>query len=42
MSIQGDVGAKSIFEYYKDKILKIETGDSNVTRDFNTEENFNF
>ena len=42
MSIQGDVGAKSIIELNKDKILKIETDDSNVTKDFNVEENFNF
>ena len=40
MTIEGDVGAKKILELNKDKILNIETNDQNVTRDFNTRDNF--
>ena len=40
MNITGDVGAKTILELNKDKILNIETNDQNVTRDFNTRDNF--
>ena len=32
--------AKKILELNKDKILNIETNDQNVTRDFNTRDNF--
>ena len=40
MTIEGDVGAKKILELNKDKILNIEINDQNVTRDFNTRDNF--
>ena len=40
MTIEGDVGAKKILQLNKDKILNIETNDQNVTRDFNTRDNF--
>jgi len=40
LDIRGDVGAKKILELNKDKILNIETNDQNVTRDFNTRDNF--
>ena len=40
MTIEGNVGAKKILELNKDKILNIETNDQNVTRDFNTPDNF--
>ena len=40
MTIEGNVGAKKILELNKDKILNIETNDQNVTRDFNTRDNF--
>ena len=40
MTIEGDVGAKKILELNKDKILSIETNDQNVTKNFNTQDNF--
>ena len=40
MTIQGDVGAKKILDSNKDKILKLETNDQNITKDFNTPDNF--
>jgi len=41
MSIEGDVGAKKILEKNKDKILKVKINDINITRDFNTKNDFN-
>ena len=40
MTIHGDVGAKNILNSNKDKILKLETNDQNITKDFNTPDNF--
>ena len=40
MTIQGDVGAKKILDSNKDKILKLETNDQNITKDFNTKDDF--
>ena len=42
MTIQGDVGAKKILELNKDKIMSVQIDDQNITKDFNTKENFNF
>jgi len=42
MDIKGDVGAKKIVESCADQLLYIETGDLGVTKDFNTESDFNF
>ena len=42
MTIQGDVGAKSILELNEDKVLNVEINDSCITKDFNTMDNFNF
>ena len=42
MTIQGDVGAKKILELNKDKIMSVQIDDQGITKDFNTEENFNF
>ena len=42
MNIQGDVGAKKILELNKDKIMSVQIDDQGITKDFNTEENFNF
>jgi molybdenum cofactor cytidylyltransferase len=42
MAIQGDVGAKKILELNKDKIVSVQIDDQNITKDFNTKENFNF
>ena len=41
MSIKGDVGAKKILELNKDKVFNLETNDQNITKNFNTKENFN-
>ena len=41
ISIEGDIGAKKILEQNKDKILKVKIDDINVTKDFNTKDNFN-
>ena len=41
MSIEGDAGAKKILEKNKDKILKVKINDINITRDFNTKNDFN-
>ena len=41
MSINGDVGAKKILEQNKEKILKVKIDDINITRGFNTKNNFN-
>ena len=41
MSIVGDVGAKKILELNKDKILNLEINDQSITKDFNTQDNFN-
>ena len=41
ISIEGDIGAKKILEQNKDKILKIKIDDINITKDFNTKDNFN-
>jgi len=40
MNITGDVGAKTILELNKDKILNIETNDQSITKNFNTLDNF--
>ena len=40
MNITGDVGAKTILELNKDKILNIETNDKSITKNFNTLDNF--
>ena len=40
MTIEGNVGAKKILELNKDKILNIETNDQNITKNFNTLDNF--
>ena len=40
MTIEDDIGAKKILELNKDKILSIETNDQNVTKNFNTQDNF--
>ena len=41
MSIKGDIGAKKILEKNKNKILKVEVNDINITKDFNTKSDFN-
>ena len=41
MTIQGDIGAKKILEIYNDKILNLETNDQGITKDYNTQDNFN-
>ena len=41
INISGDVGAKKILELNKDKILNLEINDQCVTKDFNTQDNFN-
>jgi len=41
MSIVGDSGAKKILDENKDKILKVEINDINITRDFNKKNDFN-
>ena len=40
MDISGDVGAKKILELNKDKILNLEIDDQNITKSFNTQDNF--
>ena len=40
ISIEGDIGAKKILEQNKDKILKVKIDDINITKDFNTKDNF--
>ena len=41
MSINGDIGAKKILELNKGKMLKVKIDDINITRDFNTKNDFN-
>jgi len=41
MSISGDAGAKKILELNKDKILNLEINDQNITKGFDTQDNFN-
>jgi molybdenum cofactor cytidylyltransferase len=41
MNISGDVGAKKILELNKDKILNLEINDQNITKGFDTQDNFN-
>jgi len=41
ISIESDIGAKKILEQNKDKILKVKIDDINITKDFNTKDNFN-
>ena len=41
ISIEGDIGAKKILEQNKDKILKVKIDDINITKDFNTKDDFN-
>ena len=41
MSIKGDIGAKKILEKNKNKILKVEVNDINITKDFNKKSDFN-
>tara|TARA_B100000959_G_C14857107_1_gene572668 strand:- start:320 stop:895 length:576 start_codon:yes stop_codon:yes gene_type:complete len=40
MTIKGNFGAKKILEQNKDKILKLEINDINITKDFNTKNDF--
>ena len=40
MDITGDVGAKKILELNKDKILNLEINDQNITKGFNTQDDF--
>ena len=40
MSVKGDFGAKKILEQNKDKILKLKINDVNITKDFNTKNDF--
>ena len=40
MNITGDVGAKKILEFNKDKILNLEINDQNITKGFNTRDDF--
>jgi len=42
MSVKDDKGAKKILEQNKNKILKVEINDINITNDFNTKSDFNF
>ena len=41
MNISGDAGAKKILESNKDKILNLEINDQNITKGFDTQDNFN-
>ena len=41
LDITGDAGAKKIFKLNKDKILNLEINDQNITRGFDTRDNFN-
>ena len=41
MTINGDIGAKKILELNKGKMLKVKIDDINITRDFNTKNDFN-
>ena len=41
ITIQGDVGAKKILKLNKGKVLKVKINDINITRDFNTKNDFN-
>jgi len=41
LDITGDAGAKKIFELNKDKILNLEINDQNITKGFDTQDNFN-
>ena len=40
MNITGDVGAKKILELNEDKILNLEINDQNITKGFNTLDDF--
>jgi len=40
-NISGDSGAKKILELNKDKILNLEINDQSITKDFDTQDNFN-
>ena len=40
MDITGDVGAKKILELNKNKILNLEINDQNITKGFNTQDDF--
>ena len=40
MDITGDVGAKKILELNKDKILNLEINDQNISKSFNTQDDF--
>jgi len=41
MNITGDVGAKKILELNKDKILNLVINDQNISKSFNTQNDFN-
>ena len=41
MNISGDTGAKKILELNKDKILNLEINDQSISKDFDTQDNFN-
>ena len=41
LNITGDAGAKKILELNKDKILNLEINDQNITKGFDTQDNFN-
>ena len=42
MTINGDIGAKKILELNIGKMLKVKIDDINITKDFNTKNDFNF
>ena len=41
MTIKGDIGAKKILKLNKGKMLKVKMNDINITKDFNTKNDFN-
>ena len=41
MTIKGDIGAKKILKLNKGKMLKVKMDDINITKDFNTKNDFN-
>ena len=42
MTIKGDNGAKKILKLNRNRSLYLETYDENITKDFNTKDNFNY
>ena len=41
IAIKGDIGAKKILKLNKGKMLKVKMDDINITKDFNTKNDFN-